>query len=97
MVALVPRAETFRASHACVGWPLVLATQLALVRTGRLGWHRSLGRVANVPIPLPALFGLAAVISRKMAPIVVSDENLAFMGVRPDLPERARAEHDADT
>ena len=33
-------------------------------------------------IPATAVFGLAAMISRKMAPIVVSDENLAFMGVQ---------------
>lgn len=65
-----------------VGWLLVLATQVALVRSGRLAWHRSLGRVAIVLIPLTALFGLAAMMSRKMAPIVVADDGLAFMGVQ---------------
>jgi hypothetical protein len=65
-----------------VGWLIVLATQVGLVRSGRLDWHRSLGRVAVVMIPLTALFGLGAMISRKLAPIVVSDSDLAFMGVQ---------------
>ena len=33
-------------------------------------------------VSVVALFGLAAMISRKMAPIVVSNDNLAFMGVQ---------------
>ena len=65
-----------------VGWLLVLAVQVGLVRSGRISMHRAIGRVAVVLIPVTALFGLAAMISRKMAPIVVVDTNLAFMGVQ---------------
>lgn len=65
-----------------VGWLLVLAVQVGLVRSGKIAMHRAIGRVAVVLIPVTALFGLAAMISRKMAPIVVKDENLAFMGVQ---------------
>lgn len=65
-----------------VGWLVVLAVQVTLIRTGRQELHRSIGRIAVVLIPVTALFGLAAMISRKLAPIVVSNDNLAFMGVQ---------------
>ena len=71
-------------AHAVLylGWLVVLAVQVWLARSGRLPTHRAVGRIAVVLIPATAVFGLAAMISRKMAPIVVSDENLAFMGVQ---------------
>ena len=71
-------------AHAVLylGWLLVLAVQVGLIRSGRLSAHRSLGRIAVVLIPATAVLGLAAMISRKMAPIVVSNDNLAFMGVQ---------------
>ncbi len=71
-------------AHAAIyiGWLTILAVQVGLVRSGRVKLHRSIGRLAVVLIPATAVFGLAAMISRKLAPIVVSDENLAFMGVQ---------------
>lgn len=65
-----------------VGWLLVLAGQVWLVRSGRLPVHQSLGRIAVFMIPATALLGLAAMLSRKMAPLVVSNDNLAFMSVQ---------------
>ncbi len=67
---------------AYVAWLVVLATQVALARRGNLALHRSIGRIAVILIPVTALLGLAAMLTRKMAPAVVSDADLGFMSVQ---------------